>query len=259
MAVQNDLTTANMSNDEPTRLSSSYDIFILALTLISLGTLVILVVPGINEEAREVAFFLDTLICLVFLFDFFLTLIRAPDKLAYLKWGWMDFLGSLPALPAFRLFRLWRFVRVVRILRRARIRDLWRTFRERRAESTLLITIFLVILVLGFTSFVILIFEAPAPQANITTATDAIWWSLVSVTTVGYGDRFPVTQQGRLVAVLLMVVGIGLFSVVTSYLSSGFLAPGDGKQNDELAEMRARLEAIEGQLRELNQRLSEQA
>ena len=259
MAVQNDLSTANISNDEPTRLGSSYDIFILALTLISLGTLVILVVPGINEEAREVAFFMDTLICLVFLFDFFLTLIRASDKLAYLKWGWMDFLGSLPALPAFRLFRLWRFVRVVRILRRARIRDLWRTFRQRRAESTLLITILLVILVLGFTSAMILMFEGPAPQANITTTKDAIWWSLVSVTTVGYGDRFPVTQQGRLVAVLLMVVGIGLFSVVTSYLSSGFLAPGDNKQDDELARMRVRLEAIEGQLRELNQRLSEQA
>jgi voltage-gated potassium channel len=128
-----------------------------------------------------------------------------------------------------------------------------------------MITVLLVILVLGFASFTIVRFEAPAREANIITATDAIWWSLVSMTTVGYGDRFPVTEQGRLVAVLLMLVGIALFSVLTSYLSSGFIAPekdvargGDG-QEDELAQMRARLEAIEQQLRELNQKLSEQA
>jgi voltage-gated potassium channel len=121
-----------------------------------------------------------------------------------------------------------------------------------------------VILVLGFASFTIVRFEAPAREANIITATDAIWWSLVSMTTVGYGDRFPVTQQGRLVAVMLMLVGISLFSVLTSYLSRGFIVfekdearERDG-QDDELARMRARLEAIEQQLRELNQRLSEQ-
>jgi voltage-gated potassium channel len=246
MSEQHDTQGTNTYSDEQERSSSSYDLFILTVTLISLAIMVIFYLPGIGAETKRVAFF-------------------APDKLAYLKWGWLDFLGSLPALPAFRLFRLWRLVRLVRILRRMSIRQLWRTFTRRRAESTLMITVLLVILVLGFASFTIVFFEAPAREANITTAADAIWWSLVSMTTVGYGDRFPVTEQGRLVAVLLMLVGIALFSVLTSYLSSGFIAPekdkarGGDRQEDELAQMRARLEAIEQQLRELNQRLSEQA
>jgi voltage-gated potassium channel len=265
MSEQHDTQGTNTYSDEQERSSSSYDLFILTVTLISLAIMVIFYLPGIGAETKRVAFFLDTLICVILMFDFFRSLIRAPDKLAYLKWGWLDFLGSLPALPAFRLFRLWRLVRLVRILRRMSIRQLWRTFTGRRAESTLMITVLLVILVLGFASFTIVFFEAPAREANITTAADAIWWSLVSMTTVGYGDRFPVTEQGRLVAVLLMLVGIALFSVLTSYLSSGFIAPekdkarGGDRQEDELAQMRARLEAIEQQLRELNQRLSEQA
>jgi voltage-gated potassium channel len=265
MSEQHDTRGTTTSKDDYDRSNSSYDLFILAVTLISLATMVIFYLPGIGAESKRVALFMDTLFSVVLMFDFFRSLIRAPDKPAYLKWGWMDFLGSLPALPALRLFRLWRLVRVVRILRRTSIRQLWRTFTRRRAESTLMVAVLAMILVLGFASFTIVRFEAPAREANIITATDAIWWSLVSMTTVGYGDRFPVTQQGRLVAVLLMLVGIVLFSVLTSYLSSGFIAPekdkahGGDSQEDELAQMGARLEAIEQQLRELNQKLSERA
>ncbi len=237
--------------------TSSYDAFILALTLIALVTLVIFYAPGIPRDAKQIALFVDTLISIVFMFDFFRTLIGAPDKLGYLKWGWIDFLGSLPVWPFFRTFRLWRLIRIVRVLRRTRIRDLWRTFTERRAESTLLIVVLAGILILGFASATIVVYEKPAPGGNITSAQDAIWWSLVSVTTVGYGDRFPVTEQGRTVAVVLMILGIGIFSVFTSYLSSGFIAPGDGKQDDELAQMRARLDAIEQLLQELDQKISE--
>jgi voltage-gated potassium channel len=216
MSEQHDTKSTITSRDEYEWSNSSYDLFILTVTLISLATMVIFYLPGIGAETKRVAFFIDTLISVVLMFDFFRSLIRAPDKLAYLKWGWLDFLGSLPALPAFRLFRVWRLVRAVRILRRMSIRQLWHTFTKQRAESTLMITVLLVILVLGFASFTIVFFEASAREANITTAADAIWWSLVSMTTVGYGDRFPVTQQGRLVAVLLMLVGIALFSVSTS-------------------------------------------
>ncbi|UCD99679.1 MAG: ion transporter, partial [Chloroflexota bacterium] len=175
MADQKDVKKTDSSIDEDGQYNSStYDVFILSLTLISLVTIVIFYVPGIPDDAKEIAFFVDTLISIVFMFDFFRTLIRAPDKLGYIKWGWMDFLGSLPALPAFRLFRLWRLVRIARILRRTRIRDLWRAFTERRAESTLLITVLVGIIILGFASAMVVIYEKPAPDGNITSTQDAI-------------------------------------------------------------------------------------
>ena len=68
----------------------------------------------------------------------------------------------------------------------------------------------------------VLILESDATGANIKTATDALWWTFVTVTTVGYGDFYPVTVLGRCVAVLLMIVGIGTFGTFTAYIASFF-------------------------------------
>ena len=62
--------------------------------------------------------------------------------------------------------------------------------------------------------------ERAAEGANITSFSDAIWWALASVTTVGYGDRFPVTDEGRLIAAFLLIVGIGLFGALTALLAA---------------------------------------
>ncbi|GAB4429012.1 MAG: ion transporter [Anaerolineae bacterium] len=217
----------------PQQSSSNYDLFILALTLMSLVTMTISYLPFVQPENKEVAIFIDTLICVVFLFDFFRTLKNAPSKMAYLKWGWMDLLGSIPAFPALRIFRLVRFVRLYRILGQTSLRDLWQTFIQRPAQSSLLITVLLGIALLGLSSFFILTFETHGANGNITTADDAIWWTLVTVTTVGYGDFFPVTVPGRAVALLLMVGGITLFSVLTSYLSTSFISA-DSEDDTEL-------------------------
>jgi len=61
------------------------------------------------------------------------------------------------------------------------------------------------------------------PNSNIKTAEDALWWAYVTITTVGYGDRFPVTTEGRLIASLLMTAGVGLFGTFAGYISSLFI------------------------------------
>jgi voltage-gated potassium channel len=78
-----------------------------------------------------------------------------------------------------------------------------------------------------------LIAERHSPDANILTASDAIWWVFVSITTVGYGDRFPVTDQGRLIGVVTLTVGVGLFGVVTGFLANLFLGQGRKTSADE--------------------------
>jgi voltage-gated potassium channel len=252
MAEENPATGDDYSNRE-----NSYDLFILALSLISLVTVVVMAVPVTSPETKEVAYFTDTLICLAFLFDFFRSLIRAPHKLEYLKWGWMDLLGSLPAWPIFRVFRIWRVIRVIRIMRRISLGELWRTAKERPADSSLMLMTLFGIVLLGLSSYLILIAEAGNPESNINSATDAIWWSIVSVTTVGYGDRFPVTFPGRFVAIFLMVGGIGLFSVLTSYLSSAFVGADDDQEN-ELKEVRRELADVKQSLDELRETILEQ-
>ena len=69
-----------------------------------------------------------------------------------------------------------------------------------------------------------------APNSNIKTAEDAIWWAYATITTVGYGDVFPVTTEGRIIAAALMTVGVGLFGTFTAFLASWFVT--EKKQED---------------------------
>jgi voltage-gated potassium channel len=186
------------------------------------------------------------------------TAIRSGPRTLSILWPTLNLNDQrLPAWPIFRFFRIWRFIRAVRILRRVSIRELWYVFIKRPAGSSLMIMTLFGIVLLGLSSYFILISEEGNPEANINTATDAIWWSMVSVTTVGYGDRFPVTVPGRFVAILLMVGGIGLFSILTSYLSSAFVGADDDQEN-EIKEVRRELADVKQSLDELRQVILEQ-
>jgi len=81
------------------------------------------------------------------------------------------------------------------------------------------------ILVLQFGSLEMLNVESQSPDANIKTASDALWYTIVTISTVGYGDRYPVTNEGRLVGTLIIVIGVGIFGTFTGYLANLFLSP----------------------------------
>jgi hypothetical protein len=72
--------------------------------------------------------------------------------------------------------------------------------------------------------------EDDAEGSNIHTASDAIWWCYVTITTVGYGDRYPVTNLGRSIGVIVLTIGVGLFGVLTGFLANLFLAPKRAEQ-----------------------------
>jgi voltage-gated potassium channel len=187
----------------------------------------------------------DFAICVLFLIDFLVSLIRAPRKVRYLvTWGWLDLLSSVPAVSILRLGRFARIVRLLRLLRGLRsTRTLAQFLIEHRAQSALLAALLLTVLLLVMGSITILHVETH-PDSNIRGPADALWWSLVTLTTVGYGDRYPVTAEGRVVAAILMLCGVGLIGILTGFLASWFLAPGEREQEDELAELRREIREI---------------
>ena len=138
------------------------------------------------------------------------------------SWGWADLHRMRPAPP-----RLPRLPRRQGHPPTAPVRppQARQPIRRARASATFLLTIFLVILVLEVTGASVYYAEAPDPNANITTAGDAIWWGLVTITTVGYGDQYPVTELGRIIGTFLLFAGIALFSVLTGFIANAFLAP----------------------------------
>lgn len=199
-----------------------YELFIFGLTIFSLLTLAAYFFLPLSEATREAIFRSDFVVSLVFLADFVRSLVRAPDKADYLRWGWLDLLGSIPAVLPLHLLRLARLARAWRTVRTRNPKQVLREFRGDPAHSAFLTACLVALMVLTISTVVVLELEVGVPDSNIESGDDAFWWAFVTMTTVGYGDRFPVTSWGRIVAMILMAVGVVLFGVLTSYLASAF-------------------------------------
>ena len=167
-----------------------------------------------------------------------------------MRLGWIDFIACVPNVDFLRAGRLMRVLRIVRLLRGIRAGQ--RTvelFRQNRPRSALASALTIMVLLVAFSSAGILIAE-DGPDANIKTAEDAIWWSVTTITTVGYGDRFPTSTEGRAIAMVLMLCGVGLFGVLSGFVASLLLGKKSEEENSELREILQRLEKMEEKLNE---------
>lgn len=192
---------------------------------------------------------LDTIICLVFLADFFLRLRRAADRKAFMRWGWLDLVSSVPAVPALRIGRIFRVVRLLRVLRAFRsakvlLQHLYRD-RGRAALSTAAGAAFLTAI---SASIAVLNFEN-VPGANISTAADGLWWSFYTLANIDYGGHFPVTPEGKLLRLLLVTAGMVLFGVFTGYAASYFLSGEEERETGEIAALRAEVSSLRSELK----------
>jgi voltage-gated potassium channel len=202
-----------------------YEIFIILVSILSVINLLAVWIPGIDPDAIRVLEVINFFLTIIFLADFLFRLFTAGSKRHYFfqDWGWADLLASVPALRILRLFRIFK---AYRLLHRYGARNILAKLKKHRAESVLFIVIFCVMVVIESGAFFVLMAERGAPNANILTASDAMWWVYVTITTVGYGDRFPVTNTGRLVGVLVMTTGVGLFGTLAGFIANKLLAPG---------------------------------
>jgi voltage-gated potassium channel len=218
-------TTEQRVKEERSSKVTTYDLVIGILAIFSLIILIPIYFGHLSSQDVTVLYIVEDALCVVFLLDFFRSLHLAQNKWGYfLKGGgWLDLLGSIP-ISAFAIFRIARLFRIVRLLRKMTGGELRHMFTGRIAQNTLLFTL-VIALVLVFTiSWLVLIAEQSAPNANIKTYHDAVWWAFVTITTVGYGDYFPVTGIGQSLAVILMFFGLGIIGVLSSYLSSTFIS-----------------------------------
>jgi voltage-gated potassium channel len=207
--------------------NASYELFIAALSILSIFNLVVIFfLPSYAANAKGVLAIMNAIFSLIFITDFSYRIYVAPDRKHYFfkDFGWADLLASLP-FEQLKILRVFRLLRVYRISKKYGAKRLIREFLNNRGGSALLTIFLMIILLLEFAGIAILGVEKNAPTANIKTPSDAIWWIIVTVTTVGYGDRFPVTNLGRLIGVLVMAVGIGLVGTLTGFLANAFLAP----------------------------------
>lgn len=194
---------------------------------LSLYVIIALVVDTFFPLPREISQLLqdiDYIICAIFFIDFLHRLFTARNKLEYMRWGWIDLLSSIPVNFFFagRIFRVFQLLRVLRAIRSIKI--LSEYFLKNKIRSAFTSAAILAFVMIVFCAIAILKMEKDVPNSNIKTAEDALWWAYVTITTVGYGDKFPVTSEGRIIAAILMTVGVGLFGTFTAYVASWFVA-----------------------------------
>ena len=209
------------------RESNAYEYFILVLTVLSLLFMVALLLP-LSDATDHLLLVYDNLICVVFLFDFALRMKQAKSKRGYFigERGWLDLLGSIPSLGFFqytailRLARISRLARITRLMREQKKGAIFRDLLENRGQYAAFFTIMVAFVVLSLGSIMVLQFEHRSSDANIMTGGQALWWGIVTLTTVGYGDYFPVTWAGRVTAAFVMIAGVGIIASLASILAS---------------------------------------
>jgi len=222
--------------------SPGYQVFMLALCLYSLAILAFQAAGPADPDTVVILDYSDFAVCMIFLADFLISLYLSGNRWRYLvTWGWLDLLSSIPAFDIARWGRAARILRVFRVLRGLRATQLLAGLvMKRRAENAMLAVSLLALMLITFCSIAILQFES-GPGANIQSANDAVWWAFTTITTVGYGDRYPVTTEGRMVAVLLMIAGVGLVGTFSGFVASWFLGEEEQAENVELREIRMEL------------------
>jgi voltage-gated potassium channel len=188
----------------------------------------------------------------VMLVEYLVRLVVTPDRVGYLKRRWVE-----PATVVVPPLQGWHVVGIERMTVLAREGEL-------RVETILkhhsLFRVLIAVAATLFTgSWLVLLFEENAKASNIHDYPDALWWAIVTVTTVGYGDRFPVTEGGRVVAAVLMLVGIGLIGVLTATVASVFIKEHTDANKEEFkkghADLGQQLAVISDRLADVERRL----
>ncbi len=206
------------------------NLVVLALTIYVVGALAIELIFDLPKETKHLLYYIDVAICIFFLFEFGVRFKSAKNKLNFMRWGWIDLIASIPMFKILRLGRLYRFFHVAKRVENPK--EIINYKYGSRAKGSLEVATLLAIFLIIFSSIAILQVET-SPESNIKTAEDAIWWAFVTISTVGYGDKYPVTSAGRMIAVFLMTAGVGVFGLFTAYIASIFVADDRYKQAKE--------------------------
>lgn len=198
----------------------AWELFILILSLYAIFELAFEIVYPLSQSTVDVINTIDLVICIIFLIDFFYFLYKAENKIRYLKTHWIDFIASIPYMSVFRVFRAARVIRIVRLLRGLKgVVQIFRALGTSRLQNIMFSYIIVLLVFLFYCSMAFYTFEHGVNQ-NVNSLFDAFWWGFITITTVGYGDIYPFTIEGRIIGMILTLLGIGLFSLITAQLAT---------------------------------------
>lgn len=219
----------------PHRQSVTRDVVISLLAILSAGLLIFEFTAELQLHQSRLIHLIDFIIAMLFLADFSYEIMTAKHKKLYFKHNWYLLIASIPItggmFQAFRSVQLIRLMRIVRLY--ARIKALSDKTEQISKHSSRYIFVALFATVIIFTGAAAFYITESAANEQVTTYYDSLWWAVVTATSVGYGDIFPVTPEGRLVAMVLMVFGLALIGTIIALASNYFLEEGITREKSE--------------------------
>lgn len=203
------------------------ELLFMVLALVSVSLIVIEMLGELDPHQEELFARVDLVIASIFLAEFVFRLLRAENKRRFWARSWWELLAAIPltsdmtrALRGVRLLRVIRLIRLLRIIRLGvRLHILMNRLRV-FGEATHVVTISVTVTTIVMAGAVGFHYFEYGRNPNVKSFWDSAWWSLITVTTVGYGDIYPVTGEGRIIAAALLLVGLSAFGVFTAAIAS---------------------------------------
>lgn len=232
------------------RINLTFDYAIMILIIFNVVAVVIETIPAIETPFREFLKYFELISVIIFSAEYILriyvsdlthpskTRLKSALKFVFSPYGLIDFMAIIPFyvpiiikidLRFLRILRLTRFLRILKINRyNNSLNLLWSVIKDKKTE--LIITGFLTFLILLLASFLMYYIEGDAQPDKFPNVMASFWWAISTLTTIGYGDVYPITALGKILSALIAVLGIGLVALPTGLISAGFIEK-IGKKN----------------------------
>jgi voltage-gated potassium channel len=231
----------NLVEPNNNKRSKVFAFFIQFLIILSVITFSIETLPDLKPQTRVILNSIETFCVIIFTFEYLARIYVADSKPKFIFsfFGIIDLLAILPFYLSFgidlRSLRLLRMFRLFRLFKMMRYNKAMKHFAEAMivAKEQIILFMIITLMLIYFAAVGIYYFENQAQPEHFSSIFDSLWWSIVTLTTVGYGDVYPITVGGRIFTFFILLIGLGIVAIPTGIISSSLTSAVDAKDKDE--------------------------
>lgn len=232
-------TIKNIIDSTDNRAGRIFSILIQILILVSVVTFSMETLPNLEPQTRAQLRYIEIFSVFVFTVEYGLRIYVADHKFKFIFsfFGIIDFLAILPFYLAIgvdlRSLRALRFLRLFRILKLVRYNKAMNQFSRaiKSAKEQIFLFIFITLILIYFAAVGIYYFENEAQPEHFSSIFDSLWWAIITLTTVGYGDVYPITVGGKVFTFIILMIGLGIVAIPTGIISSALTNSVDKSDN----------------------------